>query len=168
MTHVLGVDPGLSGGVAILGAKGSLLDAQPFPTKTVNRKTRIDGVALAAMIDLMCPRGRTLAFVENVSSRPRQAGQFQFGVNTGLVHGILYALGVSFELVAPAVWKSIYGIKRSEDETKSDMKTEARRVASAVFPLQAEKFKRVRDDGVAEAALIALYGLKKTRMEFQS
>jgi hypothetical protein len=38
------------------------------------------------------------------------------------------------------------------------MKSDARRLATMKFPQHAKEFLRVKDDGVAEAALIALYG----------
>ena len=81
---------------------------------------------------------------------------------------MLHALGVPFELVSPTVWKAAFGIRRTQDETKADKKTEARRVASVAFPSHAERFKRVKDDGVAEAALLALYGLKKLHVKARS
>jgi len=158
---VLGVDPGLSGGWALVDAKGALVDAQPMPIVTIKRRskasTQIDGPTLADQLK-RAGFGAT-GFVEAVSSRPRQAGQFQFGINCGLVHGILHAHRVPFQLVAPATWKSVHGIKRAEDETKADTKTEARRIAASIYPKHAQRFSRVKDDGVAEAVLIALYGL---------
>lgn len=157
-TLVIGIDPGLSGGFALIDKTGRLVDAANFPTRMVNQRTRLDGPKLAALIAAAKP---THAFVENVSSRPRQAGQFQFGVNTGMVHGILHALDVPVELVAPVSWKSVFGIRREDDQTKRDMKFEARSVAASLYPKQAGLFARVKDDGVAEAALIALYGLSR-------
>ena len=159
-TRILGIDPGLSGGWAVIDASGGLIDAGNFPTHTIKKSgkasTQLDGKALA---DLIRSTQATHAFVEVVSSRPRQAGQFQFGANCGLVHGILYASSIPFELVAPASWKGAFGIKRNEDETKRDKKTEARQMAATLYPKHADKFSRVKDDGVAEASLIALYGL---------
>ena len=159
-TRVLGIDPGLSGGWALVDDVGALIGAGHFPTHQVRKNgkasTQLDGFALAAEL---FAADATHAFVEAVSSRPRQAGQFQFGLNCGLIHGILHALAVPFELVAPASWKSIYGIRRTDDDTKRDMKSEARQRAADIFPHHAKRFARVKDDGVAEAALIAFYGL---------
>ena len=130
MTRVLGIDPGLSGGFAVVDGSGKLISAGNFPTHTVQKSgtasTQLDGRALA---DAIKATKATHAFVEVVSSRPRQAGQVQFGINCGLVHGILHASGIPFELVAPASWKSVYGIKRGEDETKADTKNQARQLA---------------------------------------
>lgn len=156
MTHILGIDPGLSGGWALINDKATLISCGNFPTHIVNKKERLDGVALGLILDMPF---KTIAYVEAVSSRPRQAGQFQFGINTGMIHGILYAHNIPFKLVSPASWKAVIGIKRAEDETKRDKKNEARQRAASLYPNHADKFKRAKDDGVAEALLIALYGL---------
>jgi crossover junction endodeoxyribonuclease RuvC len=156
VTHILGIDPGLSGGYALLDDTANLLACGTFPTHTVNKKQRLDGATMGAMFK---PLTQTVAYIEAVASRPRQQGQFQFGVNTGIVHGILYAHDIQFTLVSPASWKAQYGIKRGEDETKRDKKNEARQIAQSLYPAHADKFSRVKDDGVAEAVLIALYGL---------
>lgn len=160
MTRILGIDPGLSGGWAVIDDTGKLVRCGVFPTHTIKKNgkasTQLDGATLASLIGSTMA---TKAYVEAVSSRPRQAGQFQFGINVGLMHGILHAHNISFTLVAPASWKAAHGIKRGEDETKGEKKTEARERAIALYPEQADKFKRVKDDGVAEAVLIALYGL---------
>jgi crossover junction endodeoxyribonuclease RuvC len=160
MASVLGIDPGMSGGWALVDASGNLLDAGPFPIHTVKKSSKtvkqLDGRALA---QVLAQTNATQAYVEQVSSRPRQAGQFQFGINTGMIHGILHALQMPFDLVSPLLWKPAYGIKRDHDETKASTKTRAREIAAKVFPAHSGLFARVKDDGVAEAALIALYGV---------
>lgn len=159
-TRILGIDPGLNGGFALLDSTGRFITAQHFPTHETRKNgkpsTQLNGPALADQIQRLAPDH---AFVEVVSSRPRQAGQFQFGVNCGLVHGILHALDIPFTLVAPASWKAAFGIKRQEDQTKADTKSEARAKAAHWFPDHSHLFKRVKDDGVAEATLIAFYGI---------
>lgn len=152
---ILGVDPGLSGGLAwVNGDTGLLMHLVHMP---LTKDGKLDPQELATQIRNIAHT--TFACVELVTSRPRQAGQFQFGINTGVVHGILAGLSIPYVLATPTKWKALYGIKRGEDETKSQVKTEARMVASKLFPNDAHRFARVKDDGVAEAALIALYGL---------
>lgn len=154
--YIIGVDPGLSGGISILSAhNGSLIAAIPMPT--TNGKVNARGIA-----EELKHHHDALAFVEAVSSRPRQAGQFQFGVNVGVVHGVLGALGIPMQLVTPQAWKAPYGLKRADDQTKAETKTAARLLAAKLFPAHATAFKRVKDDGVAESSLIALYGLNLT------
>ena len=127
-----------------------------MPVTVIKKQNHLNGADLEQWF---CDRADFLfAYVEAVHSRPRQAGQFNFGLNTGIVHGMLYANFIPFTLVQPQAWKAAYGIKRVGDEVKAAKKTEAREIAARLFPEMAHEFKRVKDDGVAEAALIALYG----------
>lgn len=154
---ILGIDPGLTGALALLDPAAMALTTYGMPTKKVKGKTVILAEELAAWFDVH----RNLiahAYVEQVSSRPRQAGQFQFGINTGLLHGMLYANIIPWTLVPPQQWKYHFGLKRLEAETYKDKKTDSRRLAAQLFPSHASAFSRVRDDGIAEASLIALYG----------
>lgn len=158
--RIIGIDPGASGGWSLINHQGKLEYAGTFPTKAIKRNGKttmhVDGEMLFQALFMVEP---THAFIEIVGSRPRQAGQFQFGVNTGVVYGVLGAMGVQIERVAPQSWKSCFGIKREQDETKRDKKNEARIMVQRLFPQQKELFARVKDDGIAEATLIALYGL---------
>lgn len=160
LSFTLGVDPGLSGAFVMVNqARDIRVLRMPTRSTKVSGKKRevLDGETAAAWLDF----NRNLikrAFVEQVSSRPRQAGQFGFGISTGTIHGLLYGNVIPWSLVAPATWKSAYGIKRLATQTKRDTKNEARAIAAQLIPKHAHEFRRVMDDGVAEAALIALWG----------
>lgn len=160
--YILGIDPGLSGALAVVEiATGELVTVKRMPVSVVNKQNKLNGADLAAWLHGHADdEGRDVrfAYIEEVHSRPRQAGQFQFGLNTGILHGMLYAKFIPFTTVAPAKWKAHFGIKRVGEETKADKKSEARELAMQLFPHMAHEFKRVKDDGVAESALIALYG----------
>jgi len=54
------------------------------------------------------------------------------------------------QYVTPSKWKAHFGLTRDKGVSRG--------MAMQRFPEYAEKFKRVKDDGRAEAALIALYG----------
>jgi crossover junction endodeoxyribonuclease RuvC len=58
-------------------------------------------------------------------------------------------------LVVPQVWKKAYGIPGGREN--KDM---ARQKASMLFPKYAHLWARKKDDGRAEAVLLAHYGLK--------
>lgn len=160
-THILGIDPGLSGALAVVEiASQRLVEVQRMPTNVVRKQqNRINGAVLARWLGMQANlQVLRFAYIEDVHSRPRQTGQFQFGLNTGILHGMLYANTIPFTTVTPMVWKAHFGIRRTGDETKAKKKSEAREIATRLFPDMAHEFKRVKDDGVAEAALIALYG----------
>lgn len=167
---VIGVDPGLHGAIAlynvrpeayqithpgVLAPAGALLD---MPVKD----GKIDAPELAnSLMEMSLQpfllKANVVAVVEHVASRPRQQGAFAFGLSTGIVHGILAALGIPFVTVAPSVWKPAMGLRRQPGETEQENKTKARQLASQLFPNVKDMFERVKDDGRAEALLLAVY-----------
>lgn len=154
---ILGVDPGLGGALALFDARSHMdaPDATHIWDTPVTKAGKIDLPALAGIVAEL-PQG-TAAIIENVSSRPRQAGAFNFGFYTGVVHGALAQEGIPIEVVPPVVWKRAMGLGRLPDESQDTNKDRARAVASKLFPHLADQFKRKRDDGRAEALLLALY-----------
>lgn len=156
-TDTLGIDPGFTGGCAIVNSKFELVDAWQMPTRKPKNVTEIDAHTLAHMID---KSGVATAYVEFVVSRPRQAHQFRFGISTGVVHGVLETLGLTVHTIAAQRWKAGVGLaQRAVNEHTSISKARSRALATKIWPAQAHLFKRTTDDGVAEAALIALYGM---------
>lgn len=156
-TDTLGIDPGFTGGCAIVNSKFELVDAWQMPTRKPKNVTEIDAHTLAHMID---KSGVATAYVEFVVSRPRQAHQFRFGISTGVVHGVLETLGLTIHTIAAQRWKAGVGLaQRAVNEHTSISKARSRALAAKIWPAQAHLFKRTTDDGVAEAALIALYGM---------
>ena len=96
-----------------------------------------------------------VAWIERVHSMPGQgsASSFSFGMSYGMARGVLAALQVPVSLVTPNEWKKHFRLG-------SD-KNEARLIASRLFPASAMFFSRVKDDGRAEAALLALFGAQQ-------
>lgn len=165
---ILGIDPGLGGALALYTLPEDGFDTPPVIHDMPNHPDGgIDAAALVQLVtDLVngLPRhGQIHAAIENVGSRPRQAGAFAFGLSTGIIHGVLAAAGVPFTLVSPAVWKASMGLRRhvaaagQAEETPAQNKTRARQLAAQLFPGAASQFKRIRDDGRAEALLLAVY-----------
>jgi crossover junction endodeoxyribonuclease RuvC len=75
---------------------------------------------------------------------------FNFGRSYGDVRGVIGAMEVPLHFVTPQKWKKHFGL--SSDKEQSRLR------AIRMFPAVADSFKRKKDDGRAEAALIALYG----------
>jgi len=144
---ILGVDPGLGGALAFL-------PEQDQTKLAVFDMPLADGAVCAPLLrDMIAPYAPEIAIIERVASRPGQgvSSSFNFGVSFGLLRGVLGARGVRVELVPPTRWKRHYRL--------SSDKEEARAAAIRIFPQRAELFARKKDDGRAEAALIALWGL---------
>ena len=153
-THCLGCDPGLSGAFALLNVSTRKIEGI-WDMPIVDERVYPQGVAVIVDMAKSIAGDSIVAAVENVSSMPRQAGAFNFGRSAGVVHGVLGALGVPMELVSPNIWKGAMGLRKMAGETQDQNKTRARELAIKLWPSNASEFKRVKDDGRAEACLIA-------------
>jgi crossover junction endodeoxyribonuclease RuvC len=153
---ILGIDPGAAGAIAWLSLTGELLAVEDMPAAHVligtKARLRVSAPMLAALIRETMP---TAAFVEKVGAMPGQgtASMFSFGFSAGLVDGVLAGLGIPTTYVTPQSWKKAAGLT-------SD-KSAVRLRAAQLWPDMARHFARVKDDGRAEAALIARFGVTK-------
>jgi crossover junction endodeoxyribonuclease RuvC len=64
---------------------------------------------------------------------------------------------VPTEYVSPQKWKRHFGLTSDKDES--------RRAASRLLPKSAHLWARVKDDGRAEAALLAIYGARTADLQ---
>lgn len=155
MTHIVGIDPGLTGGFAVLSPAGELERLADLPVIRDGRLAWIDGGALQSLlIDSLVGRPARVA-IERVSAMPGQgvASAFSFGVGFGSVLSILQARHLSIELVTPAVWKRAVGL--SSDKRASLDK------ARLLYP-EAD-LGLAKHDGRAEALLLARWLLLRDR-----
>jgi crossover junction endodeoxyribonuclease RuvC len=154
MSFIIGIDPGNNGAVAIVDAKGGLIEVWPMPTLEVKvgkaTKTRISPELLSE--ELRNLDDVRAAYIEAVASSPQMgvSSAFAFGEGFGIVKGVLAALQIPVVLVPPAKWKRDMSLNASKDGSRAK--------AIAKWPQHAAEFKRVKDDGKAEAALIAEWG----------
>jgi crossover junction endodeoxyribonuclease RuvC len=148
-TSIVGIDPGLSGGLALLSADGSLIEALRMPVLKLNGKGEINLAALSATLHRWQPGH---VWIEQQQSMPRQgvASSFRTGQNYGDLRGFLFGAGFTYSIVRPNIWKRAMGVPAD--------KTAAIAIATRQFPAASAFWSRWADDGVAEAALIALYG----------
>jgi crossover junction endodeoxyribonuclease RuvC len=156
--YVLAIDPGLSGAIALYHASTGELELTDIPTRTKKNGRR--EYALDVLRDAIGDAAAfaDVAVVEQVSAMPRQGvgSAFAFGYGCGLIDGVLAGYPLPVRHVVPAVWKAGAGIARVGAEARrADRKNAARARACEVFPNVAEWFARAKDDGRAEAALLA-------------
>lgn len=154
--YVLGVDPGLSGGLALLDLKyQSSAHVFPMPTRKIaGGKSEVDSVRVEKILaeHLIC-----LAVVERVHSFPHQgvASMFGFGKNYGRVLALIEAKLIPIEQPLPQRWK-----KEILRDTKKD-KDAAVHYVKDRFPylslLATEKSKKPHD-GIADAVCLAEFG----------
>ena len=152
---VLGVDIGATGAIALLSDQGELIDVFDMPTLHDGPKNRRT-VNAPLLAEIVYKSHATRAYVERVGPRPMEGavGAFAFGDAKGVVRGCLAAAAIPVVFIMPAQWKRVVDIPPGKG-----MKDMARSIAINRWPGQADKFKRVCDDGRAEAALIGLAGL---------
>ncbi len=150
----IGIDPGLTGGIAIL--KGSrLLQAQRMPVRTHNKKRRIDAHALLQLFGALRNQyPGVCAIVERSQAAPGQSvpAMFAYGMGYGVLTTSLIASGISYVEVTPVTWKRRMGFPTGAPKRYSLNEARQR------FPDKAHLFSKAGDDGVAEAALIGLCG----------
>lgn len=155
MSFVIGIDPGAAGAVAILEA-GKLVQVFDMPVVEVmsggKAKRRVAPEILASELRLYNVAD-TVAVVEQVGAMPGQGvtSMFAFGQAYGLVLGVLAGLWIPTTTVTPTTWKKALKLNAGKDG--------ARAKAAQLWPAQANEFKRVKDDGRAEASLLAYWRL---------
>lgn len=151
---ILSIDPGLSGGLAVVdGAVLMAVEEMPVTTSAINEKKQIvDADELIATIaSWQLWFGVDKCCIERVGARPNQGvtSMFNFGLSYGVTIGVATALGLSMSYVTPQKWK--------KDLELDNQKDSSRYMAYSLWPDFDDRFKRKKDDGVAEAALIGLW-----------
>lgn len=148
---ILGIDPGKTGALALLDASVvgcGIVDVVDMPDATGAAL----GAQIAALVAAWSPHTIGAAWVELQVGRPGQSSSamFTFGTNYGAILGALGALHVPVHHVTPAHWK------RTQRVTKD--KASSRQRFAELWPDRAGLVARAKDDGRAEAALIARHG----------
>ncbi len=155
MTIIIGIDPGLDGAIAVLTEAGELVAIHDMPTLLDGAKgRRAVNPALFASIIYATQASRAYCELIGPRSTDGTTGAFGFGRTRGIIEGVLAAIGVPLEMIAPPVWKRCAGIAPGKENKDS-----ARSVAISRWPSQAALFARKCDCDRAEAALIGLAGL---------
>lgn len=159
MSRIIGIDPGLSGAVAVLNGTDSLIVID-MPTMTVERngkaKRQVSASELAAIFSHHNSNDCHV-YVEKVSAMAGQGvtSVFSFGRSFGMIEGILAAFKLPVTYVAPATWVKAVGRGQGKDASRAR--------AMELFPNNQADFKLKKFDGRADAALIAYWGKHHAR-----
>ncbi len=143
------VDPGKTGAIGIYDLTNlmplSVIDTPVDPTGD------IDALEFWQHITGWLPAERSSMVIERVSAiKGAGAGAtFMFGRSFGIAEGLAQAGGYPLYYLRPRQWKKIMGLPVGA--TKDD----SRALAMQLWPAWKDSFKRKRDDGRAEALLIA-------------
>lgn len=148
---ILGCDPGLTGAIAAVSTLGELVWAEDMPVVDKNVSSTLLAQRLRSQVF-------DHAVVERVSSMPGQGvvSVFKFGKGYGQVLGVIDGLEIPLLEPTPSQWKRDMGLNSDKERSRS--------LAIKIWPSQAQLFKFKKDNGRAEAALLALWGLRKLGM----
>lgn len=162
---IVGIDSGVTGGVAFIGERGATVHDMPVRAVRVGEKLRnkLDAHQLAALLRKHCPADEgpkgVLVYLEQLHARAEQGntgrrnGMQSQGAMMEMFGGICATLDIlrmTVVPVYPVAWKNFYSLPSS--------KTAAREMATRLYRGLEPDFRRVKDDGRAEATLIAHYG----------
>jgi hypothetical protein len=149
---ILGVDPGFQGALAVYDpGKHRLVSVIDMPLLSGTKRPEIDTLALARWI-ASYSNEIVQTVIEDVTSQPGNAAQamIRFGFGAGVIHGILSAHAVPVKTLKPSVWKMVLGLSPDKEKSLS--------MVRKLFPGDEPLFARKKDDGRAEAVLLAYLG----------
>lgn len=149
--RIIGIDPGLSGALALLDA-GELIDIVDIDAS----HSRINAAHPAAVIQRWQP---DFAICEAVTARPGQGvtSMFTFGHGLDTITAVIATLGVPYLLIRPQCWQSYFEFQ-SSSSAKADHNREIADRAEALYP-GAPLYgpKGALRDGRSDALLLARY-----------
>lgn len=165
--RILGIDPGLSGGVALVNfdqerqniVTGFLMPTQEVVAPKGKKRRSVDVYHLSRLIDAQQQEDIIhAAVIERVGAMPGQgvASTFNFGRAFGSVEGVVAANFIPIVYAAPAKWKK--EMRLSKDKGAS------LKLASETFPTS-NLFQLKKNDGIAEAALMAVWEFQNLQRE---
>jgi crossover junction endodeoxyribonuclease RuvC len=147
---IVGIDPGASGALAFFDVLNGSLTLIDMPIVEIERSGKAKREISAAMLaGVIRSRGVQLGVIEKVGAMPAQgvSSMFQFGRSVGIIEGALAGLSITTHYLTPQAWQKAVGLRGGKDG--------ARARAAELFPAYAASFSRKKDDGRADAALIA-------------
>lgn len=152
ISRYLGIDPGKSGGLALI-AGSTVIEWLEMPP------TDLDLFLYLQEISSMV----SYAVLERVSSMPGEghAGAFTFGEGYGKLQMALTAAKISYDKITPRVWQKGVGVTaRAKQESKPQFKERLRSHAQQLFPsleLWSQPKSLGKQRAVCDALLIAEY-----------
>ena len=152
--RIIGIDPGLSGGIAILDDL-KIFDIYDMPIMSEGKKNKnqLNSAQLVNIIKKnIISNGDTFLIVEQVSAMPGQGvtSMFNFGQTYGSIKGICAALNLPIFFVRPAKWKKHFDLINS---SKDASRTKVIERYPSIYPRLTKK----KDVNKADAILIARY-----------
>ena len=152
--RIIGIDPGLSGAIAILDDSKikELFDMPVMPDGKKNKRQLNSALLVKLINDNIKNLENTVMVVEQVNAMPGQGvtSMFNFGQTFGAIKGICAALGLPIFFVRPAKWKKHF-------ELINSAKDASRTKAIEMYPAISEQLSKKKDVNKSDAILIARY-----------
>ena len=152
--RIIGIDPGLSGGIAILDdLKIYDIFDMPIMSEGKKNKNQLNSAQLVNILNKhVLKKENTFVIVEQVSAMPGQGvtSMFNFGQTFGAIKGVCAALTLPIFFVRPAKWKKYYELINSSKDS-------SRTRAIEMYPSFSHQLAKKKDVNKSDAILIARY-----------
>lgn len=161
----VGIDPGTTGAVVVLDECENLMGCNMMPIQKIEKRSEVNGFGLASLLcgsDFGADPDRTLITVE--AQRPFGMGRtsaFTYGKNYGAILAIASALEIRTMRYMPRDWQR----ELLDFSPGCDTKELATAFALGKWPTLEQVLRLKKNQGIADAACIALYGLRMYRRE---
>lgn len=128
---IIGIDPGLHGGIAWWNSELNLCKVEPMPQTGGDIKELLE--------ELMKDEGGVMCYMEKVGEgRPGQAvgAMTTFARHCGLLEGLLLGLGIPYTEVLPKTWQKMYSetCAKKKTDTKVGWKRKLKAEAQRLYP----------------------------------
>ena len=157
---IIGIDPGLSGAIAILDEQKVVeLFDMPVMSDGKKNKRQLNSAHLVKLIkDNIKNMDDTVVVVEQVNAMPGQGvtSMFNFGQTFGAIKGICAALELPIFFVRPSKWKKHFELINSSKDS-------SRTKAIEMYPNLSNQLSRKKDVNKSDAILIARF-FSETRL----
>ena len=157
---IIGIDPGLSGAIAILENNKVLnLFDMPVMSEGKKNKRQLNSSHLVDLIKENIEKNEEIAVVvEQVNAMPGQGvtSVFNFGQTFGAIKGVCAALNLPIYFVRPSKWKKHFELINSSKDS-------SRTKAIEMYPKLSNQLAKKKDVNKSDAILLARF-FNETRL----
>jgi len=154
MVKIIGIDPGLSGAIAILEDKKVInLYEMPIMPEGKKNKRQLNSAQLVDIIrNNLEKKDEIVVIVEQVNAMPGQGvtSMFNFGQTFGAIKGICAALELPIFFVRPSKWKKYFELINSSKDS-------SRTKVIEMYPTLSNQLSKKKDVNKSDAILIARF-----------
>ena len=151
---IVGIDPGLSGAIAILENNKVLrLFDMPVMAEGKKNKRQLNSAQLVNIIkESVNLKDEIAVVVEQVNAMPGQGvtSMFNFGQTFGAIKGVCAALDLPIFFVRPSKWKKYFELINSSKDS-------SRTKAIEMYPSLSNQLAKKKDVNKSDAILIARF-----------